>query len=183
MRFLAEQKNDCHVTDIDILILPKKVSHTEYYKQYLHNGASYVRGALYAKDRDWVAEHARIAGGHVYLTKEYYDKTRDLRSGYLNNEFEEKFREFDEVLLQNLLSSYGCIIPKKPYHFPCGTEWDKDYRDLHLGDFRSQAYLKWMPNKMQVLELFNETEFILAAKNAAKPFKELIKSAYKYAIS
>ena len=182
-RFLMCPGNDyVHITDVDILILPHEKTHEEYYGQFAFNGASYVRGATEASGRPWIGNDSRIAGGHVGLWPEWYKNTAEQREKFLCGNIE-SYREFDEVMLARIMRNTGYPIPTEPYTFFDGTKWDPEYRDLHLGDFQSNKFMKWKPDKKKMRELFEEPEFIRLSVNIDSFFRTMIKIATEYAYS
>jgi len=157
-RFLMSRNEPfVHITDADILLLPHEQTHTEYYSKYMVKGASYLRGCTVGGGKKWEGKDARICGGHVLFTPEFYKSTVEGRFKYGGNI--DGFREFDEIMLARILSESGYPIPKDPYTFHDGTPWDKEYRDLHLQDFISLKYLKWLPSKTAIRELLEEDMF------------------------
>lgn len=157
-RFLLNPGDEyIHITDIDILVLPHEKTHFEYYSQYETQGACYLRGAVVGSGRKWEGEDARICGGHVGFFPEYYEKTEKIRTSLIGSS--QGGREFDEVILCRMMRDSGYKIPEKPYTFPNGEPWDKEYRDLHLGDFLSHKWKKWSPDKEKIRQLFGEAEF------------------------
>lgn len=181
-RFLMEQDNEyVHVTDIDMLILPKSISHETYYKSEMVNGASYLRGAILAGGKTWTDTRSRICGGQISFTKEYYTRTKDVREFY---KFQKKdYREYDEVMLHDILKSSGYEIPKEPYTFISGNKWNTDYRDVHIHDFWGIKYLKWQPNKQAIRDLVNEKEFKELHKELSPKWFNLINAIIEYSKS
>ncbi len=182
VRFL---KNPCadyvHVTDIDILPLPHDRTHKSYYSQYEVNGACYIRGATEAYARKWDGPDSRICGGHVGFFPEYYERTVELRKHYLNPRNIEDYREFDEIMLYRILNKSGYPIPAKAYCFANGDAWDWEFRDLHLGDFRTLKYLKWKPDVKKVRELIEDETFKSLSQDVSPAWKELLDKVREYA--
>lgn len=180
-RFLINPIDDyVHVTDIDILILPKDISHEEYYGSRMVNGASYLRGAIQANGKTWENAQSRICGGHISFTPEFYDKTKEIREFYSKESNCMDYREFDEVMLYRILDYHKYPIPKNAYTFPNGESWDKEYRDLHINDFWGVKYLKWAPDKQKVGDLMLDTEFIKLCKNLSPRWLNLINNIIRY---
>lgn len=176
-RFLIDPGSDrVHITDIDILILPNEKKLETYYDEHMLNGASYTRGVIYGADKTWERELSRVTGGHFSVTREYYKRTSDSRKE-VKTEF---YREFDEVVLNRILASSGYVIPNDSYHFPDGHKWDTTYRELHLGDFRSEKYLKWQPDKKKMAELFKDRHFVTLVRALSKDWKDLFNKALEY---
>lgn len=181
-RFMKEVDGDyIHITDADILILPHDKTHQEYYTQYMVNGASYLRGATVSGNKTWTGDKSRICGGHISVTPEYYLRTREIRSKYLSRGFE-SYREFDEVLLSKILEESGYPIPDEPYTFPDGTPWDWEYRDLHLQDFASNKYLKWLPDKGKIRDLVSDPEFRAITADIDSYWRTLIHNVQEYCL-
>ncbi len=182
-RFLmCPGKDYVHITDADILILPHKLTHEEYYSQFCVDGACYLRGATEASGKEWKEDNERICGGHVGFYPEWYDRTAKYRLDYLTGAIED-YREFDEVMLARIMKKAGYPIPEKAYTFPDGSRWDWEYRDLHLGDFQSTKFMKWKPDKEKLRELFAEPEFKRLAEDVDSFFRTMIKVATEYANS
>lgn len=180
-RFLIDPIDEyVHVTDIDILILPKDIPHEEYYGKQMVNGASYLRGATVANGQTWDGARSRICGGHIGFTPEYYEKTREIREFYSKPENCQDYREFDEVMLYRILDYCKYPIPKDPYTFPSGDSWDKQYRDLHINDFWGVKYLKWAPDKKKVGDLMLEPEFKRLCADLSPRWLNLINLIVKY---
>jgi len=180
-RFLLEQEDDyVHVTDIDMLILPKEISHEEYYKSEMVNGCSYLRGATFTNGQAWEGDFSRICGGQVSFTQEYYDKTKDIRNFFKTQR--KTYREFDEVMLYNILKSCDYPIPENPYTFPSGNSWNKDYRDVHINDFWGIKYLKWEPNREQIGDLVVEKQFQTLCKDLSSRWLPLINKIIAYSV-
>ena len=175
IRFLKNPIADyVHVTDIDILLLPHERTHRKYYSQYVVNGASYIRGATEAYFRKWEGKDSRICGGQVGFFPEYYARTVEFRDYYLNPRHIENYREFDEVMLYRILHQSGYPIPDSAYCFPNNEPWDWEYRDLHIGDFRTLKYLKWKPDKKKVRDLMEDETFKSLCQNLSPAWIELI---------
>lgn len=179
-RFLLHQPSDyVHVTDIDILILPQKKTHEEYYLNHAYKGASYVGGVIKSKSGIWQGNDRRIACGELVFTQEYYEETLEMRKRYSSEPFP-SYREADEVLLCRTLRHSGYPIPEEPYTFYDGTKWDKSYRDLHLGDFRGKLFKRWQPDRDKVRDLVNEPEFISICKSLSPKWLQLIQKVVSY---
>lgn len=179
-RFLKEVEGEyVHITDADIFILPHEKTHQEYYSQFAFQGASYLRGATEGGGKSWKGDYARIAGGHLGFTPEFYEATREVRADFSKGPFE-AYREFDEVMLCRILRASGYPIPEKPYRFFNGAQWDWEYRDLHLNDFLAFKYLKWQPHRGKVKELITEPEFISLSKELSSYWRMLIHKIGEY---
>lgn len=182
-RFLKEVKGDyIHVTDADIFILPHDKTHQEYYTQFEIHGACYLRGATDAAGKEWHGDMARIAGGHVGFTPEYYRRTETARAKYLLSGIED-YREFDEVMLCRILRDSEYPIPEHAYTFDNGTKWDWEYRDLHLNDFATMKYLKWKPDREKIKELFSDPDFRSMCNDLSPVWSNLIDTVQEYALS
>ncbi len=181
-RFLIElEAVYVHVTDIDILILPHERTHEDYYREHECMGASYVGGVRKNKNGFWGGHKTRICGGHVGLTPEYYRKTWSEREFY-KRDLTIPYREFDEVMLYGILQKSGYPIPDT-YCFPDGTQWDKEYRDVHIGDFRGGRFKKWRPNKDAMKELFSEPEFKQLKAKLSTDWQVIFEKMRRYSIS
>ena len=179
-RFINEIEGDyVHVTDADIFILPHNESHEQYYKRFAFNGACYLRGATKSGDKEWRGDNARIAGGHVGFTPEYYTRTRKVRSKYSSGMMD-GYREFDEVMLARILRESGYKIPKDPYTFYNGEKWNIEYRDLHLNDFASMKFLKWRPDREKVKEMIFDPHFRKLVKNIDSYWRTLFHKVEEY---
>jgi hypothetical protein len=179
-RFLKEIEGEyIHITDADIFILPHEKTHQEYYSGHQVNGASYLRGATESGKKTWDGDLARIAGGHIGVTPEFYLKTAAARAEYREGRFE-SYREFDEVMLARILRASGYPIPEVPYTFPDKTNWDWEYRDLHLNDFASMKFMKWQPNREKVKDLISSRDFILLSKELSSYWRTLIHNIHNY---
>lgn len=172
-----------HVTDIDIFILPHERSHEDYYSQYLINGASYLRGCLVCRGREWNGDETRISCGHIGFKPSYYEKTVVSRKYYSDPENREFYREFDEVMMYRILNGQGCTIPEKPYCFANGDPWNKEYRDLHLNDFYSvERPAFWAPDKKKIRNLLEDKEFKAMSKDINKKWQRLLENVSRYAL-
>jgi len=181
-RFLIDPIDEyVHATDIDVLILPHKISHREYYGSHMVSGASYLRGCTVGNDREWRDENSRICGGHISFTSEYYEITKEAREFYSNPENCDNYREFDEVMLYRILVSNKFPIPKEAYTFPDGEPWDKEYRDIHLNDFWGIKYKKWAPEKKKVKDLITAKGFSDCCKGLSPRWSNLINLMIRYA--
>jgi hypothetical protein len=179
-RFLIEQCAEyVHVTDADILILPHKLTHYEYYSQYKVRGASYLRGCTEGGGVTWTGDSARICGGHVQFYPEYYEDTKKKREYFMKNLG--SYREFDEVMLSQILKDSDYPIPEKPYTFNDGTEWNKEYRDLHLQDFASFKFEKWKPDKAAIRDLFEDAHFNYLVSQLDSFWRMIFKKVNLYA--
>lgn len=181
-RFLKHIKGEyVHVTDADILILPHEKTHQEYYSGFECNGACYLRGATEAGGKNWTGDFARIAGGHVGFMPEYYDRTKNIRSEYRSGKFKE-YREFDEVMLADILRRSGYPIPDRAYTFPNGAKWDWEYRDLHIHDFASMKFLKWKPARDKVKALITDIGFRRLTVDLSPYWRNLIHKIQEYVL-
>jgi len=181
-RFLINPLHDyVHITDIDILILPHEVSHQEYYGQKMFKGAAYLRGATIANGQEWFNRQSRICGGHISFTQEFYEKTQEAREFYSHPENCDNYREFDEVMLQRILSSNGYPIPKEAYTFISGEPWDKEFRDIHINDFWGVKWKKWAPERSKVKDLITTDGFADCCKGLSPRWSSLINKIVQYA--
>jgi len=181
-RFLKDVKGGyVHITDADILILPHEKTHEQYYSKFMVNGASYLRGATESGKESWYGDRERICGGHMGVTEEYYRRTKDSRAKYLTSGIG-SYREADEVLLATILKENGYPIPEKPYTFPDGTEWNWEYRDLHLNDFASNKFLKWKPDIVKCRELVSDPEFWAMTVDLDSVWRNLIHNVQEYCL-
>jgi len=181
MRFLFNPGNsEVYVTDIDILILPHKISHFEYFSKYKVYGASYMRGCDWSSEGEWKGENSRICGGFALLGPEYYERTAKARNKYFDVNEIEDYRAFDEIMFCRILKSSGYPIPITPYTFPNGEAWDPSYRDLHLHDFRNRKFEKWKPDKMKLATLFKDLNFISLVKGLSQYWYDLIGDVEDY---
>jgi len=178
-RFLFNPKFDyVHITDIDTLVLPHEKSHLEYYSEHVCKGACYLRG-FKGKHGKWTGDKTRICGGQFGAFPEFYEKTKWIRGYFRINHFQ-NYRQWDEVMLYHILKDGDYPIPEETYTFPDGENWDKEYRDLHIGDFIKGIHTRWNPDKEKLKTLFEEKEFKKLVYNLTPKWYSVMESIKNY---
>lgn len=153
LRFLVPNKyfegyDYIYITDVDFVFLPHNPSLFDYHISIMgRTGLPYsaYRGPK-TKDgkKIWHGKNTRITGGIVCVSKEWLKITERARQKILkkiNGPFAS--RGEDEVILYRIMRCSGLKTPKKRRRFYNGQEFDKNYRNLHLGDFRDEFEDRW----------------------------------------
>lgn len=149
MRFVDPCRIDSSqlITDIDMLFFDVNDSVVEYHERkaqefaggcyYAHHGPR--KWPVRFKGQKWVGDFERLAGGAVYITPEWMEKTKRARAKYLQQLINGEigtYREEDEVILCRICKESGLPInPDKTY--------PPIYRGLHLGDFKDTMKHRW----------------------------------------
>jgi len=145
-----------YVTDIDFLAFRHHPSHMAYYARVMRrSGVPYAgfRGPYRKPHRPsisangWKGWYTRVAGGTFMLkSPEWFQKTMNMRKHYKrlgkrhkkdgkDRHYFASYREYDEVMLYRIIRGSGMKTPKKKNCFPSGQVYNRNYRDIHLGDF------------------------------------------------
>ena len=148
LRFLVPPGGEwdyCIITDADLLLFPGDVSHFEWHKRQMDSiGACYYahHGPYKYPERfegGWHGRRERQAGGFVLVTREWVERTSNIREALLLLLMQGKlgtYREEDEVTLCNINKSCGFPIDKNK-RFPA------ELRGIHLGDFKESMTHRW----------------------------------------
>ena len=152
-----EKYDYLYITDIDFLIFRHEPTLGRYFQKRIEKTklpyASF-RGP-YTRPRrpqitpaGWKGKYSRIADGTLMLKiPQWFNKTRGARNVYnrivkkgRNDEFDfhpaASYREYNEVMLYRICVMSGIKTPKKKNRFVNGERYDRNYRDIHLGDFK-----------------------------------------------
>lgn len=140
------------VTDCDILIFPQIQSHAETMRSLAaeNRDTQYFawHGARKKPDRfpgGWSGFNERLAGGLVYFTKDWWQRTSMMRKKYIDLLRRGQlgtYREEDEVILCRLCKAYNMPIYNS-------SVVPAPLRCIHLGDFKDSLSSRWKnPKKM-----------------------------------
>ena len=146
-----------YFADADFLVFPHRVPHLDYYKSVMRKSKTChaaMRGALKHFKRPnitkkgWIGKYARIAMGCLMVRHDWLDKTKKSRNGYRKRLAVGKhdkydvhrpasYREFDEVMVGRIFRDSALRVPAVPRTFVNGQEFNIEYRNIHLGDFKN----------------------------------------------
>ena len=117
----------------------------------------------------------RIAGGRFLVTPKWFHRTKLIRGAlldFIQNESVDQtdglqvcsYREYDEVALYRICKSAGFQTPEKKYCFTNGLSVNREYFDIHIGDFKFPWRIKQrecvtIRNKVSFRKLMHEPEF------------------------
>ena len=153
LRFLIPNKyfdgyDYVYFTDVDIVFLPHDPPLFEYHIRAMgRTGLPYsaYRGPK-TKDghRKWHGRNTRITGGIVCVSRAWLEITERIRERILKK-VRKPFtsRCDDEIMLYRIMRCSGLKTPKHRRRFYTGEVFDRDYRNLHLGDFRAEFEDRW----------------------------------------
>ena len=104
----------------------------------------------------WRGKFERIVGGFLYVTPEWFEKTRSARAKILKNinnstlsgaaRLYGYYRESDEVMLCDIMRASGLPVPKSKAFPP-------ELRGIHLGDFKESMNHRWHDNDKMAVKL------------------------------
>lgn len=176
-------------TDVDFIIFSHPASHLRYYyKRMSETNLPYggARGPRKHPARPhitkyWDGEFKRIAAGCLMLSSEFYEITKTARRKYredIRNGVGDTcaYREYDEVIFQQICTESGLATPMKKNCFINGKTMNSLYRDIHLGDFK---FKRWkLKSKMErILRQENIVNFIKLERDTE--WLELVKAMSK----
>ena len=168
LRFLIDGKHfhaydNVVFTDVDIVFAQQRESPQHYFEKHMGNyGYAAMGGAKHNPPRpqiteNWTGSFTRVIANMFAVERKWFDKTKEVREYYLkrickgvpdsyDNHRPASYREYDEVLLFRILWLSKMKIPLSLYCFQDGKQFDFQYRQIHLGDFRKDG-VKRNPKK------------------------------------
>jgi len=180
LRFLMPNKyfegyDYVFITDVDFLFLKHSPSMVEYHLDVIkRTGLPYsaYRGRIKKGSRViWDGKFTRIAGGHVFVSRKWLEQTAPIRAKILSKVRDGVDRRVrDEIVLYRIMRASGINTPALRRHLYDGVMFDKEYRNLHLGDFRDCfAKKRWSKKKRMRAWYFTD--------NSVKKYKKLCMDA------
>lgn len=167
LRFLMPNKyfegyDYVYITDVDFVFLKHNPLMMNYHLDVMRRtGQPYsaYRGRTHSgKKLVWDGKFTRIAGGHVVVSQEWLKRTEDIRSRILlkiKNGVDMRVR--DEIVLYRIFRAAGIPTPRQRRCMFDGAMFNKEYRNLHLGDFRDAFGKKrWTKNKRMKAWYFSD---------------------------
>jgi hypothetical protein len=155
LRFLMPDKyyegyDYIYITDVDFVFLKHDPDMFQYHiNSMIKTGLPYsaYRGRTHkGKKIVWDGDKTRIAAGVLVVTPQWIKKTSKVREK-IRDKIKSglRIRVQDEILLYRICRDSGIRTPRIRRCLPSGVLFDKNYRNLHLGDFRDAfAKKRWM---------------------------------------
>jgi hypothetical protein len=153
LRFLIPNKyfegyDYVYIADIDFVFLEHEPSMIRYHLNVMRStGLSYsaYRGKIRHRGKKvWYGRDTRIAAGIVFVSRKWLEDTARIRTKVLEKIKDGmRSREQDEIMLYRIMRCAGIKTPKHRRRLYNGSMFDKNYRNLHLGDFRTEFKKRW----------------------------------------
>lgn len=147
-----------YIGDVDLLVFRCNPSHVAYHRAIMKRAKvpySSFRGPYNRpwrrsvhKEHGWRNQYTRVVGGLAMLQVEpWIHKTAQARKLYAHiaqvggHDRHDKhrfgsYREYDEVMFGRMLAMSGLSVPQRKWQMPDGSRFDKQYRGIHVGDYR-----------------------------------------------
>jgi hypothetical protein len=180
-----QEYNYIYITDIDMLMFPKRPGLLEYFSveiERCRQNYAGMRGPLQTAcpfEGGWTGNHSRMAGGSFMVTPKWYTLTQEARLYHskLLKKTGYQYREQDEVVLYDICSRSGLKTPEMPGFFASGTRYNKAYRGVHLGDFKFEhRYLD--TQRMMANFLFDENVRNWLALERESGWKDVLREVW-----